>query len=310
MAKKMRWKKVLLVILGVLVIGFVFLLLLIPSSMINEMAHRHMDVEICKPENYGVEASTVSLETSDQLQLAAWHVKAENTKGTIILLSGIQSPSVTDFFGYAKMFSDYGYDSLLIEMRSHGESEGSIVCLGMKEWLDVKAGVDFILDDDDLKDLPIIVFGTSMGGATALIATGEIPEIDGVISCSAYSSWTDVFTDQMKRSGAPDFFTSMDKPFINIYLGYTYGFSNLKFTPLNAMKKLNNRPVLLMHSTEDSQVPYLSFERLMCVAPPNVETFKREGDEHFICYPEYAADPIKDKAFSDTILTFLNTHFE
>ena len=309
MAKKMRWKKVLLVILGILILGFILLLFLIPSTMINEMAHKHMDVEICSPSSYGLDASSISLETTDQLHLAAWHVEAENTKGTIILLSGIQSPSVTEFFSYAKMFADYGYDSLLIEMRSHGDSEGNIVCLGMKEWRDVKAGVDFILEDDKLKDLPIIVFGTSMGGATALIATGEIPEIDGVISCSAYSSWTDVFTDQMKRFGVPDFFTALDKPFINAYLGFTYGFNNLKFTPLNAMKKLNNRPTLLMHSTQDSQVPYSSFERLMRVAPNNVETFIREGDAHFICLPEYATDPTMDKAFSNMIFTFLETYF-
>lgn len=309
MAKKIRWKKVLLIILGILIFGFVLLLFLIPSSMINEMAHKHMDVEICSPSSYGLEVNSMRLETSDRLQLAAWQVKTERPKGTIILLSGIQKPSVTDFFSYAKMFADHGYDSLLIEMRSHGDSEGNIVCLGMKEWRDVKAGVDFILEDDRLKDLPIILFGTSMGGATALIATGEIPEVDGVISCSAYSTWTDVFTDQMKCSGVPDFFTNIDKPFINAYLGFTYGFNNLKFTPLNAMKKLNNRPVLLMHSTQDSQVPYESFERLMKVAPDNVETFIREGDEHFICYPEYAADPMSDTDFSHTILTFLDTHF-
>lgn len=315
MTKKRNWKKILLrILLGILLViiaGIVFMLFLIPSAMINEMASRHMEVTICNPSDYNVSAKRLTLETNDQLKLAAWHVRAnEESKGTIILLSGIQKPSVTEFFGYSKMFADNGYDSLLIEMRAHGDSDGNLVCLGMKEWLDVKAGVDFILADNKLKDLPIIAFGTSMGGGAALIAAGEIPEIDGVISCSAFSSWTDVFIDNMKLFGVPDAFTALDKPFINAYLAFTYGFNNLKFTPLNAMKKLNNRPVLLMHSTEDSQVPYTNFERLMKVAPLNVETFIREGNEHFICYEQYATDPTMDKAFSEAILNFLHTHFE
>lgn len=57
------------------------------------------------------------------------------------------------------------------------------------------------------KDVPIIVWGTSMGGTMAINAAGEIPEVDGVISCSAFSTWPDVFSAQMimrtqGRSGA------------------------------------------------------------------------------------------------------------
>ncbi len=53
---------------------------------------------------------------------------------TVIILSGIENPSVTAFFGYAKMLADNGWDSLLIEMRARNLSEGEKIGLGYTEW--------------------------------------------------------------------------------------------------------------------------------------------------------------------------------
>jgi hypothetical protein len=99
--------------------------------------------------DYGIEAERITLETDDALSLAAWRTRADNPKGTVIILSGMQNPSVTVFFGYAKMFSDNGWDSMLIEMRARSLSEGNEIGFGMTEWRDVKAGVDYLSADPD-----------------------------------------------------------------------------------------------------------------------------------------------------------------
>lgn len=74
--------------------------------------------------DFGVPAEQVTLTTEDDLSLAAWRIRADNTKGSVVILSGIQNPSVTAFFGYGKMLADHGWDSLLIEMRARSQSEG------------------------------------------------------------------------------------------------------------------------------------------------------------------------------------------
>ncbi|MEL7659106.1 MAG: alpha/beta hydrolase, partial [Bacillota bacterium] len=136
--------------------------------------------------------------------------------------------------------------------------------------------------------------------------------IDAVISISAFSSWSDMFVEYMSMAGVPKAISVLDKPFVNMYLGFHFGFDALKYSPFNGISKLGERPILMMHSTEDSQVPYSEFEKLLDEANKNqidVSTFIREGDEHFICYEEYFDTPTQDLEFSKTVLDFLNTNF-
>lgn len=303
-----KWK-ILVGIIMIFLCVFLVFLAIIPFQIMGDIDNYRIDVEVVSPNNFSLIPKDVVLRTQDELNIAAWEVESTNPKAIVILLSGTENPSVTAFWGYAKMLSDNGYASLLIEMRGHGYSEGSI-SLGYKEYLDVKAGVEYLKNNEKYRNLPIIVWGTSMGGTVAINSIGEIQEIDGLISASAFSSWPDVFYDNMKAMGIPTFFACLEKPFVTIYLGFKLGFNNLKINPKKEIKKLNGRPALLMHSTEDSQVPYASFESIVKVVNndigKNIEVFIREGDEHFICYDQYFSNPTEDVEFSTVVLNFLN----
>jgi fermentation-respiration switch protein FrsA (DUF1100 family) len=159
-----------------------------------------------------------------------------------------------------------------------------------------------------VKDLPIVAMGTSMGGGTVITAAGELAEIDAVISLSAFSSFADLVADYMVSYEMPRPLAELDIPFMNGYLGFHFGFDYLKYSPVNGIAKLGKRPILMMHSTDDSQVPYTQFEKLRAKAQENnidVTAFTREGDEHFICYEEYFENPVQDTEFSEAILNFL-----
>jgi fermentation-respiration switch protein FrsA (DUF1100 family) len=311
--KKPKTKKVILIISVSLIVLFLATLVLIPFAIMPMFLGQRYEQKQHNASDYGTEAERISLETDDALSLAAWRTRADNPKGTVIILSGIQNPSVTAFFGYAKMLADNGWDSMLIEMRARSQSEGKEIGFGMTEWRDVKAGVDFLSADAKMKDLPIVTMGTSMGGGTVIIAAGELPQVDGVISISAFSSWSDLFVDNMKMTGIPKFVGILDIPFINMYLGFHFGFDALAYSPLKGIAKLGDRPILMMHSTGDTQVPYTEFEKLLQAAKKNdahVTTFIREGDEHFICYERFFDHPSEDQEFSSAILSFLSTSFQ
>jgi fermentation-respiration switch protein FrsA (DUF1100 family) len=282
---------------------------MIPVQVIGQMTNYHFNVNVYDSDMFGVESKKIELKTEDNLKLAAWEVEASNPKGTIIFISGIHNPSVTYFFPHAQMMKDNNYSSLLIELRAHGESEGNIISLGMDEYLDVKAGVEYLKSNQEYKDLPIIVFGVSMGGATAINSIGQISQIDGLISLSAYSNWADVFCDNMVELGVPKFIAEFEKPFVWIYLYFNYGFDKISINPLNEIEKLNGRPALLMHSKEDSQVPFESYKRLIKKVEGNVESFIREGNYHFITYDGYSNKPWDDKEYATTILNFLEKNF-
>lgn len=282
---------------------------MIPVQVIGQMTNIHSEVNVYDSDMFGVKSNKIELNTEDNLKLVAWQVEADSPKGTIIFISGIHNPSVTYFFPHAQMMKDNGYSSLLIELRAHGESEGNKIGLGMHEYLDVKAGVEYLKTIDKYKDLPIIVFGVSMGGATVINSIGEINDIDGVISLSAYSNWADVFCDNMIQLGVPKFIANFEKPFVWFYLGFDYGFDKIGINPLNEIKKLNGRPALLMHSKDDSQVPYESYKRLIENVGDDVSSYVREGNYHFITYDGYSNKPWEDVEYSEAILGFLDENF-
>jgi pimeloyl-ACP methyl ester carboxylesterase len=307
--RKAPVKKIIIISAIVLAVLIIAGLVAIPPIVMNDMTHLHVDCETQSPSKYGVEAAEVGLATEDGFRLASWEVEAEDPRGIVIFLSGIHNPSVTSFFGHAKMLADNGYSSLLIEMRSHGKSEGDQIFVGTREYLDTKAGVQYIKSKKGYENVPVIVFGVSMGGATAINSIGEIPEIDGLISISAFSSWPDAFCDNMELMGVPSFIAAMEKPFVKIYMGFEYGFGSLRISPVNEIKKLNGRPTLLMHSTDDTQMPYKSFVRLNKAAPGQFDTFIRKGDYHFICREECFEEPWTDEEYSNAILSFLKKNF-
>ncbi|MCG8447351.1 MAG: lysophospholipase [Hyphomicrobiales bacterium] len=284
-------------------------LLVIPHIIMDDIVNQHVDFkDIYSAADFGLTSDKIALLTEDGLKIIAHEVSINQPKAMVIFLSGIHNPSVTAFFGHAKMLKENGYGSILLEMRAHGESEGDLICLGYKEYLDTKAVVDYI--GDKYKNTPIIVYGLSMGAATAINSIGEIDEIDGLISMSAYSAWEDAFYDNMIFMGAPKIYASIQRPFVQIYLAVRYGLKSFNIKPKNEIKKLGDRPALIIHSNQDSQVPFQSFDRIMKNAPDHVESWAREGDLHFIVQDENTFfNPTNDKEYSDRILAFLNKNF-
>jgi len=259
--------------------------------------------------SFGTRSEQLTLTTQDGLNLAAWRTFAvDEPLGTVVIVSGIQYPSVTAFFGYAQMLAQNGWDSLLIEKRARSLSEGETIGLAMTEWLDVEAGVNFLDDDDRAGDLPIITMGTSAGGSAVLVAGSEVPRIDGVIAISAFTTFTDVYVDNMPMVGLPRFIGHLTRPFMWLQLGLRFGFDEINRTPIRALESLSDQPLLLMHSTEDWQVPFSHFENLYERAREvgiDVHPFTRLGNWHFVVYDQYIQTPYQDEDFSRAIFEFL-----
>lgn len=303
-------------IIGIIIIVVIVLILLfflaLPYYIMSPILGKRVERPQFESSDYGISAEQISLKTEDELTLAAWHTKADDPNGTVIILSGIENPSVTAFLGYAKMLADKGWDSLLVEMRARNLSEGEEIGLGYTERKDVIAGVDCLSNDSSISELPIIVMGTSMGGSAGIMAAGEDLRIDGAISISAFSSWEDAFADNMRSMDIPEIICKAEKPFVRLYTGFKYGFKNTNVSPMKSLENFGERPLLLMHSTGDSQVPYPSFERLKDQAENhsiNTSTFTRKGDQHFVCYERYFKNPLEDTEFSGSILSFLDANF-
>lgn len=306
MNKKKKRKILAGIVLGffLLILGF---LIAIPVLVMNPMDNMHVDFdEVWTAEEFGIEAEHFFVKTDDDLKISAYEVPVKNPKAIIVCMSGIHNPSATVYFGHARFFKNNHYATILFDMRAHGESDGDMICLGYKEHLDVKAIVEHISSDSLYGNIPIVIFGLSMGGTTAINSIGEIPEIDGLISMSAYSSWEDVFYELMAYQ-SPVLLAKMVKPFVPLVAYAKYKVNIWSIKPVKEIEKLGDRPALLMHTKEDSQVPFSNFERILQHAPSHVEKFIREGDIHFIS--DDFTEPEKDIEYSAKILDFLESNF-
>lgn len=305
-----KFYKIMMWVMITLLIVLTIALFSVPRLLIAPMIHTRIDFQrTYDAEDYGLVSSTIHVMTEDGLTLEAYRIDHESPRGVIIFLSGIHNPSVTAFYGHAKMVYDEGFSSILLDVRAKGNSEGDMIGLAYHEVKDVKAIVDYIKSEAALKDIPIITYGLSMGGALAINAIGQMDDIDGAISLSAYASFTDTFIDNMSNLGFPNFYLALQKPFVNQYIHHQIGRENRNIIPSEQIKHLNGRPALILHAKGDDQVPFKSFERLKKTTASNLHFHAFERSSHFILEGDQFLSPTQDEQYYQLIITFLNTYF-
>ncbi len=313
---KVKRGKLKIKLLGGIVCSLLIVLTLCPWVVFYGIIYDHVDYQgeisskypmqgIYRPEEFGLEAKELELVTEDGLKLWAAEVSVQEPKAVIIYLSGIMQPSVTYFYGHSKWMKEKGYATLLLEVRSHGKSEGKRIGLGYEEVEDVRAAVNYLKQQPCYKDVPIVIHGVSMGGAIAINAFGEIEEMDGLIAMSAYSGFEEVVEDLLCRFHVPQFICTFERKIIGKCIEVTYGKDKLSRTPREAIQKHNGRPILLIACSGDQDVPPSNMERLKEVAPPHCETWLRDSWEHFIVKNCDFKNMEQDTAYCERILEFL-----
>ena len=80
---------------------------------------------------------TVQLTTASGKKLEAWYMKADSAKGTVILFHGLGS-NKGNVLGEAFEFNSFGYNTMLVDIRAHGNSEDIVNTIGYSESEEVK----------------------------------------------------------------------------------------------------------------------------------------------------------------------------
>ena len=196
----------------------------------------------------------VFIRSQDGLNLHALYIPAESPSGKLVILHHGFTSHAVDNGTHAKFFHEQGYEVLLLDLRAHGESEGKYVGFGILDRFDTLEWVRYGRKRFG-EDVKIVLHGTSMGGATVLMALGlpEIQEtVSAVIADCAYTSPGDIFSHVIQRD-----YHLPPAPIIRLnglYSRYLAGYRFDEYSTLDALK--NNRvPVLFVHGLEDKFVP-------------------------------------------------------
>lgn len=140
------------------------------------------------PAARGMSYSDVSFKTADGLTLRGWWIPGIEHK-TIVMVHGL-SNNRREGLDKASYLHQAGYNLLVFDLRGHGRSDGSGTTMGYLEPRDVRAAVS---EAKSLDAGPIVLFGYSLGAATAVEDAATDPNVSAVIEDSGFSSVGDVF---------------------------------------------------------------------------------------------------------------------
>ena len=147
------------------------------------------------PPDIGVPYETVTVRTSDSLDLVARYVPSENG-AAIVVYPGASAVKE------ARMLVDNGYGVLLLDPRGQGKSEGDLV-----RWAgdrDLAAGAAYLQGRSDVDPDRIGGLGSSVGGEILLGAAAREPAFRAVVSEGAGFPLGDVDLTGVDRVlGAP-----------------------------------------------------------------------------------------------------------
>jgi uncharacterized protein len=159
----------------------------------------------------------------------------------------------------AGMLHRRGYNVLLIDLRNQGDSDITTgrYAGGVIEYKDVLGAWDWIKSSKGIPAAHIGLAGMSLGAATALIATGQEPGVAAVWEDSSYGDIGVAISDELARNGYPTFLSPA-----GILVGRIMGLDITAMGPLDSVRKLNGRPIAIIHGTADTRIPIKHAETL------------------------------------------------
>lgn len=289
-----RWVKYVGIAVGVLVLVAFLAVVGISAHIGDQLTSPERETLTFTPKTLGVKYENITIESEDQQDLYGWWIPHPTPRATIVFAHGYgKNREQTDLplKELIPEFHEQGYQFLTFDFRGSGISEGDRVTVGAKEQSDLAAAIAYA---KERSDGPIVLYGVSMGAATAL-ATADETDVAAVIADSPFSDLRGYLeTNLPVWSDLPNF------PFTPVIMTVTPWFTGLDadvVKPIDDMAQIE-APVLLIHSQGDDAIPVSESEQL-AAAGEDVELWVTENDGHVQSHRSFQTE------YRQTVFEFL-----
>lgn len=192
-------------------------------------------------------------QSEDGLKLHATYFPREGTDKLVICFHGYTSEGMNDYSALSGYYLKQGFGMLLVDERAHGKSEGTYIGFGCLDRKDALKWIAWAVEECG-KQVRILLHGTSMGGATVLMASGlKLPiQVRGIVSDCGFTSPKHVFTHVLHSMyHLPAF------PLIAIADVVNRKKAGYGMDECNAAREVRKAevPILLIHGSADTFVP-------------------------------------------------------
>ncbi len=211
----------------------------------------------------------------------AYYIR-NNSNKTALVLHGWRDLAVKYFFLARIYDKELGYNVVIPEFYSHGQSDGDAIRMGWLDRFDMIRWLEVFQTDT------MVVHGVSMGGATTMMLSSEpmpkgIKDIRFIDDCGYTSVW-DEFKGELKNQfGLPAF------PILHvasILCDLKYGWNFKEASALEQVKRCNH-PMLFIHGDNDKFVPTEMVYQLYEVKPDPKELWITKATEHALSYKNH-----------------------
>lgn len=194
----------------------------------------------------------VFITSHDGLKLAARYYHVKDGAPVEIEFHGYRDSAVRDFCGGNCFSRRNGRNTLLVDQRAHGKSEGYTISFGINERYDCVSWIQY-LNNRFGNDVKIILSGISMGASTVLMASGlKLPSnVIAIVADCPYSSPKEIICKVCRSMKLPVKFLY---PFIRLG-AVLFGHFDPDAAGAAEAVKHSRVPILLIHGDSDSFVP-------------------------------------------------------
>ena len=145
------------------------------------------------PKSFELPYEDVSFNAPDGVTLKGWWVPAPEARGTVVLVHGLNRSRI-EMVKKVPFLHKQGWNALLFDLRHHGESGGNASSFGFFEKQDVHAATAFARTR---AQGPVVLWGVSLGGASATLAAAEDPGVAALVCDSSYRSLRDTVSHHL-----------------------------------------------------------------------------------------------------------------
>ncbi|MFG0330852.1 MAG: alpha/beta hydrolase [Phycisphaerales bacterium] len=217
-------------------------------------------------------AEEVWFRTADGLRLHGWFLPARgrgDASAAAVLVVHGNAGNIGNHIDFVDFLPAAGFHTLLFDYRSYGRSDsGSLRREALRT--DTEAALDYLLSRSDVDAGRIGLYAQSVGGPMGLSVMVDRPEIRAGVVVSTFTAWREIAASALGGGDDPGWLSS--------FVARAVMPSGMD--PIDLVRRVNDRPLLLVHGTEDEIVPRSHFERLGAAAGSNARSVLIDGGGH------------------------------
>lgn len=241
-------------------------------------------------------AKTHYLVKPDGSKLAYWYFPVKKPKAVVILIHGYSNPGGKgQMAGHVEYLQKAGYSTIVPDLRSFGQSDGTKITLGVTEWQDVLAVYDYAKSLPENNGKKVGYLGVSMGATTAIVTQGYTGKGDFVIASVPFNGFSSLFA--FRLSNQP--FAKIIYPFLRLAGYFELGIKYRRFTPFELISHINV-PIAIFSAAKDESVSSADSGQLFSMANEPKEYWQADsGHDIFATLPDQ---------FQSHVLAFLKKY--